>query len=498
MKKLAPPALAVLGGLLWAAMYQQDAYAVAPFVALAPLVLLLGHRRAGWLAFLHGLVFWLASIPWIAPTLVTYGGLSVWLAWVCLAGLCVYLALFFAAFGALGKLLWRGGWIPSLLGLPALWVALEWLRAHLFSGFPWNVTSHAAVDVSGALPLSAWIGAYGVSFLVLFANVAVARAVVRRRWEPAVAAALTVLLVLSLGGRWGRGEPVRPAAATPVTVRLIQPNIMNQVDYDPARAARDYQRLLEMTREACRPASLVIWPESAAWPFLLARDPGFREDVAELTERQGCALLLNSLQPLEDGESWLNSAFLIDGGEVVERYDKRHLVPFGEYVPLSGVFSFLDKVARGAGDFVPGRDVRLLPFYGERLGLSICFEIVFPAEVAERVRAGATSLVTVTNDAWYGDTAAPWQHFRAARFRAAETRRPLLRAAITGVSAVVAPDGSVVQSLGVFEEGVLLARVWGRTDLSPAARWPWAVPLLCTLGAVFAIFWCWRIRGAVS
>lgn len=495
MKKFLPPTLAVLGGLLWAAMYQEDAYTLAPWVALAPLVLLLGHRRALWLAFLHGVVFWLASLPWIAPTLVTYGALPSWLAWVCLTGLCIYLALFFAAFGALGKLLWRGGWAVSLLGLPALFVALEWLRTHLFSGFPWNVPAYAVVDTPGALPLSAWIGAYGVTFLVLLANVAAARAVARRRWEPAVAVGLAVVFLLSLGGRWGAGEPVRPSGATPVTVRLLQPNILNQVDYDPAVAAREYTRLLETTRQACRPGSLVVWPESAAWPFVLARDPGFRDDVAGLTEQGGCALLLNSLQPRDDG-SWLNSAFLIDDGRTVARYDKRHLVPFGEYVPLSGVFTFLDKVARSAGDFVPGREVTLLPFARERLGLSICFEIVFPDEVADLVRAGATTLVTVTNDAWYGDTAAPWQHFRAARFRAAEARRPLLRAAITGVSAVVDSDGSVIQSLGVFEEGVIPTRLLGRTDLSPAVRWPWAVPALCTPGALFAIFFAWRIRGA--
>ncbi len=141
------------------------------------------------------------------------------------------------------------------------------------------------------------------------------------------------------------------------------------------------------------------------------------------------------------GERVYNSAFTVGPGGRATRYDKRHLVPFGEYVPLAGVFSFVDKLARNAGDFATADRLVLLPWGRERIGMAICYEIVFPAEVAATVADGATLLATITNDAWYGDTAAPWQHYAAARFRAAENRRPLVRAAITGVSAVVAPDG---------------------------------------------------------
>ncbi len=172
---------------------------------------------------------------------------------------------------------------------------------------------------------------------------------------------------------------------------------------------------------------------------------------------------------------------------VAGHYDKRHLVPFGEYVPLADVFVFLQRIARSAGDYVAGDRPALLPWDRERLGPAICFEVVFPAEVAELVRAGATLLVTITNDAWYGDTSAPWQHFRAVRFRAAESRRTFLRAALTGVSAVVGPDGSVRQLLGVGEEGMLRDRVAGRSDLTPHARHPFLVPILCVAVALLAM-----------
>jgi apolipoprotein N-acyltransferase len=154
----------------------------------------------------------------------------------------------------------------------------------------------------------------------------------------------------------------------------------------------------------------------------------------------------------------------------------------------------MDKLARNAGDFLAAERLTLLPWGGERIGMAICYEVVYPAEVADLARAGATLLVTITNDAWYGDTAAPWQHFRAARFRAAENRRPLLRAAITGVSALVAPDGSVQAQIGVFKEGVIRGWVIGRTRLTPYARLPWLFPLLSTAVAAFAVYLSRRRR----
>ncbi|HKV10295.1 MAG TPA: apolipoprotein N-acyltransferase, partial [Thermoanaerobaculia bacterium] len=169
-----------------------------------------------------------------------------------------------------------------------------------------------------------------------------------------------------------------------------------------------------------------------------------------------------------------------------------HLVPFGEYVPFRGVFGWMDKLARNAGEFRPADELTLLPWGDDKIGMSICYEIVFPDEVVDLSKAGATLLVTITNDAWYGDTAAPWQHFRAARFRAAENRRTLLRAAITGVSALVEPDGGVRAQLGVFKQGVIRTRVAGKKGLTPYARAPWLVPVLSTALAAVAVYFARR------
>lgn len=389
----------------------------------------------------------------------------------------------------MGSHLWRRGSLLPLLALPALWVLLEVLRGRLFSGFPWNLAAYAWTDLPGALPLSAWVGAWGVSFLVVLVSVGIARGIATRRWETAALAVLVAAVLLAIGGRWAAGGEAGSGVRTAL---LVQPNTPNQVAFDARVFESDYERLLALTSGACRPGTLVLWPESAAWPLLYGRDPRLEADLAGFAAR-GCSVLFNSASKV--GERYYNSALLISPGRAVERYDKRHLVPFGEYVPLAGVFTFISSLARNAGDFVPADELRLLDWEGERLGPAICYEVVFPGEVAQLTRAGATVLVSMTNDAWYGDTSAPWQHLRAARFRAAENRRWLLRAAITGVSAVVAPDGALRGQLGVGESGVLTARFQGRSDLTPFVRAPLAVPALC--GALLALaFWYSRPRHA--
>jgi apolipoprotein N-acyltransferase len=486
--------LAAGAGVLWALQFGREPHTIAPWLALAPLLLLLSSTRAsGRLAFVFGFASWLTGLSWIVPTLVTYGGIGEPLAWPLTSLLAAYLAAFDAAFGWLGGKIWRRwGTAVRLVVLPSLWVALEWLRTYLFGGFPWNLAAYSWVDVAGALPLSAWIGPYGISFLVVLASAGVAAAVERRRWEPLAAAWAVPLLLLPLAGRWSLREAVAEHNSIGgggfieegLPVRLIQPNIANLTEYDAVAVMRNYRRVVDASMEACQPGALVIWPESAAWPFLYARDPMLQADLETLVKK-GCTVLFNSSHPVEG--SFYNSAYLLSPQGAVHRYDKRHLVPFGEYIPFKGLFSWMDKLARNAGDFRAAAGLTLLPWDREKLGMAICYEVVYPDEVAELARRGATVLVTITNDAWYGDTWAPWQHYRAARFRAAENRRPLLRAAITGVSAVVGPDGAVWSQLGVFRQGVIRARVLGRHGLTPYAQHPWLVPLLATVVSMVAV-----------
>ncbi|HSF39921.1 MAG TPA: apolipoprotein N-acyltransferase [Thermoanaerobaculia bacterium] len=491
LRTLSPYLLAAAAGVLWGLCFARQSLVVASWFALAPLVLFLSARHPGRLGFVHGFAAWWVMLSWIVPTLETFGGMPRLVAIPLTSLLVAYLALYHAAFAWLGARLWRRGGAWRLVTLPALWVALEWVRTYLAGGFPWNLAAYAWVDVPGALPLAAWMGPYGISFLVLLSSVAVAASIDRRRWEPAVSALMVPLLLLPVAARWserrGHEELLESGGARPV--RLIQPNIPNLLAYEPEAVLRNYYKVLELSEESCEPGALVIWPESAAWPFLYGRDPLLTEDLKRMVDR-GCSVLFNSGHPV--GESFYNSALILSQGAPVVRYDKRHLVPFGEYVPFRGVFGWMDKLARNAGEFRPADGLTLLPWGDEKIGMSICYEVVFPDEVVDLSKAGATLLVTITNDAWYGDTAAPWQHFRAARFRAAENRRTLLRAAITGVSALVEPDGSVRAELGVNRQGIIRSRVAGKKGLTPYARAPWLVPVLSTLLAAVAVYFAQR------
>jgi apolipoprotein N-acyltransferase len=480
---------AAAAGAVWGLCFTRTSHTWLGWLALAPLFLFLDLPRPGWLAFWHGMGFWVTSLWWIRGTMGTYGQLDPVTATLAILAVGVFQGSYTGLFGALGARLWKHpSWLPAFAGLPALWVAVEWLKGYGPPGFPWNLAAYAWVDMPGALPLSGWVGAWGVSFLIVLANNGLAISIARRRAWPAVAGVLLAALALAAGGRWGRGPDVpAPAPGAGLEVRLLQPDLPILVEWDAVKVRANYESLLAMSRAACdTPGAIVFWPESAAWPYSLQRDPQLRADVAALVAA-GCPVIVNF--DFDTGDGVRNGVALVDGGgwEKAPRQDKRHLVPFGEYVPLREVIPFLNKLARNAGEFATGDRVVLLPAGSERFGMSVCYEIVFPGEVAEQVAAGATVLTTVTNDGWYGDTSAPWQHFRAARFRAAENRRPLLRAALTGVSGVVGADGRVLAELGPGERGVLRARVVGRSDRSPFSRAPWLVPLLAALGAGAAI-----------
>ena len=486
--------LALGGAALFSLCFARQPSLWLPWVALVPLFLLLGRRRVLLWGFVYGICLWLGSMYWIAGTLEAFGGLTAGLSLVVQGLLALYLGLDQLAFALLGHRIWRRGGHGIYWALPALWVALEWLRGVAFGRFPWNLAAYAWVDLPGALPLAGWVGAFGVSFLLVFANVGCAEALRRRRWEPAVIGILGASTLLVLAGRWSRAEPAGSGAPAVHQVSVIQPNSPIVATWEESRV--NYERLIEMSDAECsRPLPkpqrrLLVWPESAAWPHSYPTSERLRRDVARLAAL-GCDVLLGS--QINEGEKAFNSVLLVDAAGAVGTYAKRRLVPWGEYVPLARVLPFMGRVARHAGDFTPGTEVALLPWSAERLGVAICYEVIFAAAVAEQVRAGASVLVTVTNDAWYGDTTAPHQHFRAARFRAAENRRPLLRAALTGISGLVDRRGRVTGRLEVGERGVLRGRVSGATDLSPYSRAPWLVPVL---SAVLATAGIARRRGS--
>jgi apolipoprotein N-acyltransferase len=293
-----------------------------------------------------------------------------------------------------------------------------------------------------------------------------------------VPAALLLLGAIGYGTLFWRDVADGPS----LRVGLLQGNIDQSRKWD-----RDFQattltiyEALARRAAADRP-SLIVWPETAV-PFFLRREPELGGRVHRLVAEIGIPMLIGSPDVGADRRLY-NTAFLLDGGGVVRgRYDKRHLVPFGEYVPLQPLLFFLDKLVVGIGDFGRGRDAALLPLGSARFGVTICYEVIFPAEVREFARAGAQFLVNITNDAWFGESGAPYQHLAMAAMRAVENGMYLVRAANTGITAVVAPSGEIREASRLFTRDAVVAPIRLRAGETPYARHGDILAWACVLG----------------
>ena len=488
---------------MWGLCFSVRPWLPICLVGLVPLFLLLGQPRAWLLGWLHGFATWSVALFWLVDTLTTYGQIEGWLAGLLLLGLGAVLGLYHLIFAAIASRLWRRGGGVRLAALPALWVLLEVLRGFLITGFPWNLAAYAWTPIPGALPLAAWIGAWGVSFVVVAVSAGIARGVATRRWEPLAFVVLLAAVLLPVAGRWAsggreRGGPGGPSGPMRSAV-LVQPNTPNQVGFDAALFESDYARLLALTHEACRPGTLVLWPESAAWPLLYGRDPRLESDLASFAAR-GCSVLLNSVSeaPGEADERYFNSALLISPGRQPARYDKRHLVPFGEYVPLEpwlrGMIAFFDlpmsNFNRAPEDQPP------ITLGALRIAAAICYEIVYPNLVATSAR-DANLLVTVSNDTWFGASIGPHQHLQMARLRAIETGKPVLRATNDGITAAVDSRGRVTASLPQFAPGILRTSVLPRTGSTPFSTHGSTPVVLFCLVLLAGALAPWQRRGAL-
>jgi apolipoprotein N-acyltransferase len=286
----------------------------------------------------------------------------------------------------------------------------------------------------------------------------------RRQWPAAtLVAALTI--TLAGWGWWRLGNAPVEGAASPLAktlrVGIIQGNVPQDRKWSPEFASEIFNRYLRLSREAAQQgARLIVWPESST-PFLFEEDVSGGEAIRQLARQTGTWLLIGSDQVAAGRpSSYYNAAFLVDPqGRTAAVYRKQLLVPFGEYVPLKSLLFFVGPVVDAVADFSAGTETTLLPVDGTPLSMAICYEIIFGYQARGAVRAGSQLLTTITNDAWYGESSAPWQHFDQASARAIELGRYLVRAANTGISGVVDPYGRVVARRGLFETGILVQDV---------------------------------------
>lgn len=455
--------LAVSSGLMLSASFPSLDLTPLAWVGLVPVLWAASRRRPagafglGWLA---GWVFYLATCWWIVYTIDHYTSLPLVVAVLLLVLMAAVLALYHGVFVA--GLRWLElRRLPAVWLAPALWVVLEWLRGWFLIGFPWAALGYSQYRFHDLVQMAEVTGVYGVSAVVVLFNVVVAKALRARgagarRLLPAMIVLTLVVAVLPAAGRWRRTQLAAGVPAGTLAVGIAQGNVQQDRKWDPEFQDETMNRYRLLTLEAARmrPA-LVVWPETAT-PFFFQNPGPRRESVLEIAREAGVPLFFGApayRQRADGGIEQLNRAYLVlPEGREAGTYDKMQLVPFGEYVPFARVLFFVEQVVTAVGQLGAGAvpTVFTLPD-GSRFGALICYEGIFPALSREFVRRGADLLVNVTNDAWYGRSSAPAQHLVQASFRAIENRVPLVRAANTGISAVVDPDGRIRWAGPLFE-----------------------------------------------
>ena len=380
----------------------------------------------------------------------TYGGIGIPLALVTLLLLVLYMALYVGCFTWSVSFLRNRFALPFYLTAPPIWVLLEYIRGFLLSGFPWSFLAHSQFNFLPILQVISITGTYFLSFLIVAANCLIYEGMALKRFPLVYGTVVAVLFAMSLAFGFVR---LRESMQGNIRTSIVQGNIRQDLKFDEAYKDRIVQTYSSLTLERGRSADLVIWPETAM-PFVFLADAA-SADVRGIPVSLSNYLLFGTIS--QDGQKrYYNTAYVIGTkGEITGSYSKKHLVPFGEYTPLASYFPFLENISVAAGDFFPGPSHDPIATPVGKIGVLICYEGVFPYITNETVRAGAEVLVNITNDAWFGPTSAPYQHFSFYIFRAIETDRYVLRAANTGISAIIDPRGRTLARTGIFTRDVL-------------------------------------------
>jgi apolipoprotein N-acyltransferase len=463
--------LSVASGILLFLSFPKHGTGIMVWVALVPLFFALretDHIRDGLIVgFLAGLTFNIGIMYWITFVVVHYGHLpysmGIFLMLVVAAYLSIYIALF-----AAGVVYLSGKGVSRIIAAPTLWTCLEYGKSHLLTGFPWENLAYSqflnrhliqAVDITGT---------YGITFIIILVNVVIYDVLSKRFRGRQVKGEVALCCIVMLGIyyyghiRTGQMDEVSRAAET-MDIAVVQGNIDQSVKWNP-----DFQndtisvyKNLSLGKRSSAPG-LTVWPETAA-PFFFQDTNKMHSEIVDIARTSEDWLLFGSpsyQRDCNDGDagcvSFLNSAFLLSPqGKIIGRYDKVHLVPYGEYVPLRKMFPFINKLVVGVGDFRSGEGYNPLTMNDHKLGVLICYEGIFPEASRAYKKMGADLLVNITNDAWFGKTSAPYQHLSMTVFRAVENRLYIVRSANTGISAIIDPTGRIVAQTELFQRTAL-------------------------------------------
>ncbi|MDY6848734.1 MAG: apolipoprotein N-acyltransferase [Thermodesulfobacteriota bacterium] len=505
-----PPALTslkfwacVVSGLLMALAFPRPGLAELAWIGLLPL-LLCGRERPFRSGFITGLVFFAVVLYWLNIVMTTYGGLHPLLSVAAYLMLVVYLALYWGATLWTAVRVGRRFNLSLIFLLPVSWIAFEFLRSFMLSGFPWATLGYTQHERLLLLQSADLFGVYGLSFLLVMAN-AVGFEILRSRKGdrkfPVLGTSILLLLLAAALGYGGMRLNSAEIEGSPLTVNLVQGNIDQGIKWNPEYQQHtiDTYRDLSLQASADHPADLTVWPESAT-PFYFQERSALSRQVRRVPQLIDGYLLFGSpaYEQVNQEYRYLNSAFLLSSeGEILGRSDKVHLVPFGEYVPLKTFLPFIDKLVVGIGDFSPGT-VTTLSMNGASVGVLVCFEGIFPELARDIVRQGSDLLVNITNDAWFGRSSAPYQHLAMTRFRAVENRIWIARAANTGISAFISPRGEILAATPIFKPAVASAQVRLGAGFSLYCSWGDVLPTACGVFILCCLVRLWRKPNAAN
>lgn len=459
--------LPVLSGVLLAVSFPRIGHGYLAWVAYIPLIAFVYKSKNAGHAFLGGFVAGAIEIfllmIWIPGVMLRYGGLSTALAWLAFGLMIGMLACFPAAGCAISKYLTKRGGEFFFLLFPAVWIVQEYAQTLFpFGGLPWLLAGYSQSDYLSMIQIADIAGVFGISFIILWTGAAIVwlafhNGSKRSKCAPLIVAVLLIAACLVYGrialNRWDNIE-------SPFGAAMLQGNI--SFDDTESVLAEKFQRGYVKMADKLNSAEtdLLILPESPS-PISFQYDPSYRRTLEDLARRYSLGLIFNNIRMEEtkEGTRYFNSAYFLDGrGVQTGIYDKIHLVPFGEYIPLEKLFFFAETITRDVGAFQSGKDYKVINIGGKPANAIICFEAVFPDLVRRFVRQGSRLIINLTNDAWYGDSAAPYQHFAIARFRAVENRRFLIRAANSGISGIIDPGGRVQGATGLLQEAISRGR----------------------------------------
>jgi apolipoprotein N-acyltransferase len=489
---------AVLSGLLVAAAFPKwDQTWLLP-VALVPLLWALrgkSLKAAFWLGLISGLAHYVALLYWIVFVTHVFGHLPLIVAIGILLVLAGYLCLYRAVWG-LGVAWGAARGLSLLWWAPVLWVTLEMGQTYIISGFPWDPLGNGLFQYPLLLQLADITGVYGLSFLVVLVNVSLYLLVLPPRGKrllPAQAVVISLIVALWIGyGYYRLGEMAALTAASPkIKVAVCQGNIKQGEKWKKEMVQTTLARYADLTQKVYG-ARLIIWPETAA-PFFYLRTPDLAAEVQKIARDSGAYLLFGSpaYELTGEGERYFNRAYLLNPeGETIGSYSKAHLVPYGEYVPLRRYFPFIGKMVPMVGDFAEGPVGATVSLPEGAIGVLVCYESIFPNLSRAQVANGAHLLVNITNDAWFGKTAAAYQHLSMAVLRAVENHVCLARAANTGISAFIDASGRFLWTSEInVPEAHALELAWlpgGSLYTRIGDAFAWACIVLAGLGLILA------------